>query len=115
MRKIITNVSKVTHLAVVDDSNRTIGVVHILTGEQDITSKVLSAIEDDTVCDVSMLYGTTTDPDDYLKEIPNTTDLSIGDDDVFDSQSFLVLVKDRDDEEDEGYDSTYYLEPIEIY
>ena len=113
MRKITTNLEKTVHFAVIDDSDRTIAVVQSLSGEQDITAKVLQTIKDDTLTDVELLYGTTTDPDDFLNEIPVTTDLLIEQSDLSDSISFDVQITDEDEEE--GYTATYYLETIEIY
>ncbi len=53
------------------------------------------------------------DPDDFLNEIPVTTDLLIEQSDLSDSISFDVQITDEDDED--GYTATYYLETIEIY
>lgn len=113
MRKILTNLERLVNLAVVDDSNRTLAVVQVASGEQDITARVLRVIADDTVSEVELLYGTVTDPNNLLNEIPVTTDLLIEQPQLSDSNSFEVKITDEDDEE--GYTSTFYLETIEIY
>lgn len=115
MRKILTNLDKLVHLALTDDSDRTIAVIKVESGEQDITAKVLRAIDDDLCAEsVDLLYGTTTDPENLLKEIPVTTDLLIEQPQLSDSNSFEVEILDEA-EDDETYTSTYYLETIEIY
>lgn len=117
MRRILTNLDKEANFVLTDDNDRVLGIINVPSGEQDITNKVLEAVQDDTRnINLDLQYGTTTDPEDFLKEIPVTTDLFIVQETLSDTISFDIEMSDEDDEEGEDkFLAGFYLEKTEVY
>lgn len=113
MRKITTNLEREKFFVLTDDDSRVLAIVKVESGEQDITRKVFSAIEDDRLSqDLKLLYGTTYDEN--LKEVPVTTDLHIEQSSLSRSINFDVEMTDED-EPDEPYIYSFSLESTEVY
>lgn len=116
MRKILTNLEKDANFVMTDDNDKVVAIIYVPSGEQDITNKVMSAAQDDTMnVDLVLMYGTTTDPQNLLKEIPVTTDLLIGQESLSRPISFDIEMKEEDDEDEDRYETTFYLEKTEVY
>lgn len=99
-----------------DDNDRVVAIINVPSGEQDITEKVMQAAKEDAMTvDLVLLYGTTTDPENLLNEIPVTTDLLIEQSSLSGSISFDIEMKEEDDDDEDRYETTYYLEPTTVY